>query len=59
MLSAIVILLVIGIVWALIVKYVGIPPVVNTVITIIFVLVAAVFILQMFGINVGHGMSFK
>lgn len=46
------VILMIGVVWALIRKFVGLPPVVDNVLTILFIVIVVIMLLQVLGVNV-------
>ncbi len=47
------ILLVFGAIWALVAKFLGIPAVVNYGITVVFIVILVIMLLQLVGVNVG------
>ena len=56
MLNIVLAILVVGVVWALIDRFIPLPPVVNTVLTVLFIVIICVLLLQFAGINVGRGL---
>lgn len=58
MIQFILVLIVVGVIWALVNQYLPMPPIVNTVIMILFVIIVCLFLLQLVGVNVGHGIKF-
>lgn len=56
MIHYILVILVIGVVWGLVNQFLTLPPVVNTILTVLFIVIICFLLLQMVGINVGSGL---